>query len=247
VWKNAQPYFRIRLLLPDRLSVSSNHAEVNSIKRVKLRLNSKSVLRVLVAIWLLGTGGLFFGLVSYSATSGASGHPPSSWPLASHIARAAGKPTLIMILHPHCPSARASLNELSVLPSRVDTPFNSTILFVKPPTAGDDWEKTDTWHIASAMQGVNVMVDVAGTETQIFDSHTSGQVMLYGVDGDLLFTGGITVARGHIGDNEGLKTLIEVLSGTSTEHGEAAVFGCPLLHERDLVKKNKELRSGSHQ
>jgi len=186
-------------------------------------------------------------LVSYSATPGIAGHPPSRWPSASHIARIEGEPTLMMMLHPHCPSARASLSELSEVLARVHTRVNTIILFVKPASTADEWEKTGFWATASSMPGVTVLIDRDGTESQTFNSHTSGQVMLYGANDELLFRGGITIARGHTGDNEGRRILIKLLTGEPTESVETAVFGCPLLNDRDLGNRKKDESRGSHQ
>lgn len=213
---------------------------------MNLQQKHKLIPRLLIPLWLAVVAVLALRLVSYSSTPGIAGHPPSRWPIASHIVRIAGEPTLIIMLHPHCPCARASLTELSELLARVNNPVNAIILFVKPASTADEWEKTGIWNTASSLWGVTVLVDHDGTESQIFNSHTSGQVMLYGANDELLFTGGITIARGHTGDNEGRRTLIKLLAGEHAEAVKTAVFGCPLLSDRDLGNRKKEECRGSH-
>jgi hypothetical protein len=128
----------------------------------------------------------------------------------------------------------------------VHKPFETIILFVKPASTSDEWEKTDIWNAASSLPGVTVLVDHDGFESQVFNSRTSGQAMLYSENGELLFTGGITIARGHIGDNEGRRTLIKLLTGERADTVQTAVFGCPLLSDRDLGNRKKEECRGSH-
>jgi hypothetical protein len=43
-----------------------------------------------------------------------------------------------------------------------------------------------------------------------------------------MFTGGITGARGHEGDNVGLSRVLALLGGRSADRNESKVFGCAL-------------------
>ena len=69
-----------------------------------------------------------------------------------------------------------------------------------------------------------------GREAARFGAATSGQTFLYDARGGLLFSGGITGARAHAGDNAGRSAVVTLLNGTG---GPAAprtsVFGCPLF------------------
>jgi hypothetical protein len=50
-----------------------------------------------------------------------------------------------------------------------------------------------------------------GHEACLFGAATWGQTMVYGRDGRLLFSGGITAARGHYGDNAGTQAIAALL------------------------------------
>ena len=52
-----------------------------------------------------------------------------------------------------------------------------------------DWERGELWRIASAIPGVHVMADPAGAEAHRFAVSTSGDTLLYGAEGALLFHG----------------------------------------------------------
>ena len=50
--------------------------------------------------------------------------------------------------------------------------------------------------------------------------------------GMLQFSGGITSARGHAGDNAGRTALVALLNRLETSHPRTNVFGCPLFASR---------------
>jgi hypothetical protein len=54
-------------------------------------------------------------------------------------------------------------------------------------------------------------------------------VILYDAAGRLRFSGGITAARGHAGDNLGRSAIVELLEGDSPTATATPVFGCSLL------------------
>jgi hypothetical protein len=62
-----------------------------------------------------------------------------------------------------------------------------------------------------------------------FHATTSGQTLLYSPAGSLMFSGGITAARGHEGDNVGESTIVALLTGKPTDVVRTPVFGCPIV------------------
>jgi hypothetical protein len=71
--------------------------------------------------------------------------------------------------------------------------------------------------------------DDAGREARRFNADTSGQTALYGRDGTLLFQGGITISRGHSGDNPGRSALEALLENRLSNPNRTLVFGCALF------------------
>ena len=59
---------------------------------------------------------------------------------------------------------------------------------------------------------------------------TSGQTLLYDEDGRLAFSGGITGARAHAGDNLGRQSLVALLNREPAKRSATNVFGCPLFN-----------------
>ena len=179
-------------------------------------------------------------LMIHSQTPGEEGgRSPGRWPASSHIPRRADRPTLVMFAHPKCPCTRASIEELAILMARCQGLVNARVVFFKPEDAAEDWNETDTWKNAAAIPGVEVQTDKNGSEAATFDAAISGHVVLYDAQGQLLFNGGITEARGHSGDNEGLTAIIDLLHG-KTSQPATPIFGCPIQEKKpgSLVVKD---------
>jgi hypothetical protein len=167
-------------------------------------------------------------LWNYQNAPGKTGIAPAQWPSTCAIVRRPGRATLVMAIHPHCPCSRASLGELAILMTRLHQRLSAYILFYKPKDFDDAWEKTDLWDSAVRIPEVAVLSDTDGTEARHFAAFTSGQTLVYDTSGRLIFSGGITASRGHMGDNPGLQAIISnVLRGIS-EPARFPVFGCSL-------------------
>ena len=192
--------------------------------------------------WLAAIGvGLYF-VLDYENTPGAGGESFREWPAESRLSRTSGLPTLVLMVHPHCPCSRATIGELALLMAEGKGLVAANVVFVKPKSFPEEWEKTDLWSSASMIPGVRVSVDEEGVEAQRFGSKTSGQVMLYGDDGHLLFSGGITASRGHSGDNAGRTAILSLLSNGTAEQATTPVFGCPLFGKAS----NTEISDSCH-
>ena len=200
--------------------------------QVVRRLPPMSKLRTLfpiaIVLWLafLATG--FYWLMVYESTPGQAAANLKKWPQESSITPATNLPTLLMFVHPQCPCSRASIAELTTIMTRVQGQVDAHVLFIKPTEFGIDWEKSDIWYSVIAIPGVKVSVDINGTEAKKFGSKSSGQTFLFAPNGNLLFNGGITASRGHIGDNEGQQAVVSLIQQGTSINTVTAVFGCDL-------------------
>lgn len=194
--------------------------------------------------WLLGLAGLWtvailgavFGLGAYKLQPGASpADSPERWPEGTVLRREPGRATVVMLAHPHCPCTRASVGELAALMSRLGPRAIAFALFVTPSEMPAGWERTDTWEAASAIPGVTVVADRDGELAERFGATTSGHTVVYAAGGRLLFRGGITPGRGHMGDSEGRSRIVALLDPRpgpgepgAEPLAEAPTFGCAL-------------------
>jgi hypothetical protein len=182
-----------------------------------------------VALWLSAVGAGLWVVWGFDNTPGVAAAPPQQWPIESHIEPAPDRPTLVMLVHPHCSCTRASIAELAELMAQASRPPKAYVLFLKPSGFSDTWEKSPLWHRAAGIPHVTAVRDDNGLEASRFGAATSGQTVLYDVDGRLLFSGGITSARGHTGDNAGRAAILALLHHAAPESTGALVFGCPLF------------------
>ena len=167
-------------------------------------------------------------LWDYENAPGIAAEPPAHWPAGSALRHVPGVPTLVMLEHPHCPCSRASLEELDRLMAHLPGVLIAHVLFVKPPGVPADWAQTDLWRRAASIPGISLTRDDDGVEAQRFDAATSGQTVVYDGDDRLLFSGGITAARGHEGDNPGRTAILSLLASAGGEQRSTPVFGCSL-------------------
>jgi len=191
---------------------------------------------VLTALWAGVVVGGFYMLHAYEATPGQSADPPACWPTGSRIPRTTERPTLLVFAHPRCPCTRATIDELAVIMTHCQGKVDAHVLFYKPRGTTSAWEQTATWRAAGRIPGVRVAVDPDGVEAARFSAQTSGQALLFGRKGELLFSGGITASRGHAGDNAGFDAIVALVAGRLPEAQETGVFGCPISGDRTALR-----------
>jgi hypothetical protein len=81
---------------------------------------------------------------------------------------------------------------------------------------------------------VTTVRDDDGVEAARFQALTSGATALYDPQGRLLFSGGITSARGHEGDSFGIRRISSLLRTGKADRADAPVFGCSLRHQPEV-------------
>jgi hypothetical protein len=186
-------------------------------------------LALLAIAWILGVGWGLSVLWAYENRPGTAAHAPARWPDQSALAPALDRPTMIFLAHPKCDCTRASIGELAQILARAPKAPKVYVLVLRPAGFADGWEKTDIWKSAAALPNVSVLRDEDGVEARRFGVETSGQTLLYDRQGSLVFSGGITGARGHAGDNAGESALVTLLTGGTPDRHGTSVFGCPLF------------------
>jgi hypothetical protein len=196
--------------------------------KIGARLRSRALFCGAAAGWFCAVFAGTTALARYKNAAGAQLQAPARWPVASSVVRSPGRSTLVLAVHPHCPCTRATLTELDRLLVRAGGRLEAVVLFVRPHGAPDGWENTDLWQRVASMSRARPVVDMGGVEAHRFRALTSGQASVYDERGSLLFSGGITPARGHEGDSAGRAYILAAVGGAHLEHPTAPVFGCAL-------------------
>ena len=185
--------------------------------------------------WIVAVGAGVRVLWSYEIAPGRAAEAPIRWPRHSRLPRA-HRPTLVVMLHPRCPCSQATLEELDVLLTRLRDRVSAVVLFVVPPHFPGDPETSDLWRRAAGIRNAVIVRDDDGREARRFHVATSGTALLYAATGELLFSGGITASRGHIGDNNGVDTIARFVLEDATSGDDTPVFGCPLRNPSEASR-----------
>lgn len=185
---------------------------------------------VAVALWLAAMAGASVATWRYKMEPAAvaEGGAPTAWPEGMPIERAGDRATVVMLAHPRCPCTRASIEELAALVDELGPAARTFVLFAAPPSAPEDWAESDTWRRASALPGVTVVRDVGGVAARRLGAVVSGHTVVFDRGGRLIFSGGVTSARGHAGDSEGRRRIVALLHGQGEVLTVAPTFGCDI-------------------
>ena len=186
-----------------------------------------------VALWLVVVAAGLAMVAAYDNRPGVSAKASASWPEASRLGRPTDRPTLVMVVHPRCDCSRASIAELAELMARAPVRPRAYVAILKPNGLSDDWDVTGIRQAAMRIPGVKVIRDEGGREARSFGAQTSGQTYLYDASGRLLFSGGITAARGHTGESVGRTAILSLLNHEPASVRTSSVFGCSLSSPAD--------------
>lgn len=201
-----------------------------------MRLLVRHKLQLAVGCWTLCIA-IGLGLaIEHDIQPAVATTAPCHWPTAANawLANPTDKTgTLLLFVHPHCPCAYASLGEFTRLVSASPHPLNAQVIFVKSPGTPTGWERTELWNIATSTPSVTAVCDQDGQLADLFHASSSGQTLLYDIHGDLVFQGGVTAARGHVGPNAASDALLATLNHQPSNLRCSPVFGCPLIHAKD--------------
>ena len=198
---------------------------------IKIRMGLKPLMFVTAGLFWAGAVGAGLSATwRYENAPGAQlRSAPVAWPVDSTIPRTPGRASLVMIAHPHCPCSNASIGELALVMAHVQGVVDAYVLFYRPAGVRANWHETGLWSAAARIPGVKVRVDEDGREQRRFGVASSGHTLLYDSGGALQFSGGITPARGHSGDNAGRTAILASLLGGRPDRHSTFVFGCSLV------------------
>jgi hypothetical protein len=189
-----------------------------------------------LVVWIALAVAGWYGISAY----GFKGDPQATtaivpqWPAESAIARMTDRPTLVLFLHPKCPCSRATVAELERLPVLVPGHSLPDICIVAsaPRALGDLWWSTPFLERAAGLPNARLVRDSGGVETTLFGARISGTVLLFDSDGNRLYAGGVTMSRGHAGDNVGLQAVTGLLVDHDANVSSIPPLGCEMVRER---------------
>ncbi len=191
-------------------------------------------------LWVVLLAGGWYVLQCYQATPGSEGCVPEQWPAESKLTLDCRQPTLLLFAHRNCPCTRATLQELEHLLGHADGRCRALVVLFAPGEAMLDRVGGNIEAQARALPRTEVRIDEDGIEARRFRVRTSGHVLLYGSDGRLLFSGGITEGRGHAGDSAGRRAVLARLYKQEIGRETAPVYGCSLFNDEEKGDRDIE-------
>lgn len=188
----------------------------------------------LFTLWFVGSLAGLHALMDYSAQAGGVAAVHESWPQGSSLPRSSKK-HLVLFVHPGCSCTKATLSEFSRLMSRpLAKDLTAEVVFMKTPKLEALFSENPLVKKASRVPRTTISFDPGGEEAKLFGAETSGMSYLYGEGGNLLFAGGLTMARGHEGRSTGIDAVEDHLSNKIGRR-IAAVFGCDIFDEEKFL------------
>ena len=191
------------------------------------------VLPIVLVIWLAAACGGLCAIARYDHRAGLRAPAPHVWPSDSALTFDPGVLNFVLSLHPQCSCSNATLSELETILAQSGDRLNVHAIVVLPENAPESWRQGDLVARLNTLPHVHVTFDSNGVESQRFGALTSGDAMLFSSGRELLFRGGITESRGHIGENAGRQTILAVVQGKPVQCGDAPVFGCSLRNHAE--------------
>ncbi len=192
---------------------------------------------LLLTVWAILLAGGFWKLFTYANTPGESAQTTRKWPVESLLPRGTSTSTLVIFAHPRCPCSEATVGELERLMPHIQGKVKSFVVFIKPKSKSLEWAREALWKKAQAIPGVQTLLDENGIEAARFGARTSGQTLLYDLKGNLVFRGGITPERGHMGDSEGRNAILQFIETGAITQSSTPVFGCSLRNPERATRE----------
>lgn len=186
-------------------------------------------------VWIAVAVAGWYGISAY----GFKGDPQATtgivpqWPAESTISRLTERPTLVLFLHPKCPCSRATVGELERLPvlAPSDALPDIYVVAAAPRSIGDLWWSSPFLERAARLPNARLVRDSGGVETALFGARVSGTVLLFDPAGNRLYAGGVTMSRGHAGDNVGLQAVTDLLVDSDANVSSIPPLGCEMVRE----------------
>ena len=188
------------------------------------------ILPWIVTLWTLGIFAGFTAIWTHASTPGQMEIATERWPEGTSLQLDTAVPTMVVFVHPECPCARATLAHLVSIIDRASVVV--TLVSMAPPN--DQLMQGNLIGCRTQLETlathplVTKIDDVDHAIAHRFGASTSGDCFLYSTSGNLMFRGGVTASRGHLGDNAGLQLVVDRINDPSQPVESYPVFGCPL-------------------
>lgn len=179
-----------------------------------------------LTFFVLSILGGIHSLMTYSGKAGAQTPAEGHWPASSKLS-SSKNPHLVMFLHPGCSCSKASLAELGRLLAEAPE-LSAQLVFMRTPKLEKLFVENPLISKAKTLPRTEIVFDEHGEEAKIFGAETSGHSYFYNEKSELIFNGGLTMARGHEGASVGKESILSYFKGKKSTQN-TLVFGCDIF------------------
>ena len=197
------------------------------------------IAKLTLSAWIVLIIGGTLAITAYSNTPGVRPETVACWPETSTLTRSEDSPTVVLFLHPKCPCSVSTLREMERALSGNSDQVEVQIGLFCPPNEPDEWTKTSLSKFAEHLKPGSTFIDRSAVEARRFGVLTSGHVLVFSASGKILFSGGVTAAKGHDGENRGGLALRSLCRGDDLPLIEQPVFGCPIIESSTSESKRE--------
>lgn len=180
------------------------------------------------ALWIVTLVGAFYGLQAYASIQGGAGAISREGFRFIQLHHRPGTPLLIMAVHPKCPCTRASLAELADLLARARGNCDAVLVELTPTHPSRSLWRTPANLRLLGGRDVPIVSDPEGKIAASLGAVTSGHAIFVNAQGDVNFSGGLTLSRGHRGPTESQDAILSWIRGDNHAPVKNPVFGCSL-------------------
>ncbi len=192
---------------------------------------------IALAVWFGTLGVMFWNITQYEfRTDATHDHAtPLVWPEESPIAVVPNRATLLVFLHSKCPCSAATVTELEQLfddlrMCAMDPLPLVQIVAVVPQHADRSWLESAVIRRALHLPSAQLVIDEEGREARRFGAEISGTVVYFDHRHHLQYCGGVTGARGHVGNNTGRSSLFQIIARRRSALPDMRpALGCQLI------------------
>lgn len=179
--------------------------------------------------WVVGVGFTFWSNYKFETTPGKASGFVETAPTGSDLHFAADQFNWITFIHPQCACSKATLENLR----QMNNDFKNKnvkfhVVFFAPDQKNENLEKSEYVQAAEQLSHTEIYFDPKLKEFNFYDAETSGQSFLFNAERKLVFKGGITEARGHLGESLSMRRIASLVTGSSSNEKliESPTFGC---------------------
>ena len=144
-------------------------------------------------------------------------------------------PLTLLFLHPECPCSDASIYELQQI-QKLNKEMNYKVVISYPKNTFEKWSNSNRAKRQLNRDSIfELLDDKENVLAKAFGAYTSGFTLIFNTPEDLVFAGGITPSRGHLGRTIAHEIVQEAsfLNFTKNE-----VYGCSIDSKENCIEEN---------